>query len=113
MLTSNLQMKLAADPSFIDRVVYVMSQQARVVLTETGVGATHAARANYAKNVISSPRSYASVAAPVVVGGVNLLSGVTTTIEADGSVTTDCTDAALASQVATFWNQLAGIDSGN
>lgn len=114
MATSDTQMLLANDPGFQARLQYVMQQQARTVLAETSVGATHPARANYAKLVISYPSEYANKAAPMIVGGTNLLPpNATTTVNADGTVTTDCTDASLLSQVATFWNALAGIDSGN
>lgn len=111
---SSLQMKLATDAGFLQRVQYLLAQQARVVLTETGIGGTHAARATYAKSVLAAPAGQATVAAVVIVGGTNLLSpNATTTVNANGTVTTDATDAAILSQIATFWNQLAGIDSGS
>lgn len=125
---STTQMKLAVNADFLARVQYSMVQQARVVLTETGVGATHAARANYAKLVIQFPSEYAAKAATMLVGGVNLIGTVTYTapvaavVNAQGvittpavaeSVVTSVSDAALLSQIATFWNQLASIDSGS
>jgi hypothetical protein len=109
--TSVDQMKLATDVDFLQRLQYNLVTQARVVLSETGVGATHAKRAAYAINVINSPENYARVAAVMVSGGVNLVG--TVTIDGTGKATSSVTDAALLSQVATYWNALAGIDSGS
>jgi hypothetical protein len=114
MSVSSDQMKLATTPDFIRQIEYLGLQQARVVLTETGIGTTHAARAAYAKSFIAAPSGVATVAAPVIVGGTNLLSpNATTTVNSDGTASTNATDAAILSQMATFWNQLSGIDSGS
>ncbi len=109
--TSVNQMKLAADVDFLPRLQYALVMQARVVLAETGIGATHAARAAYARQVISQPDNIARVAAVMIVGGVNLIG--TVTVDGAGKATTTVTDAALLSQVATYWNALAGVDSGS
>lgn len=109
--TSVNQMKLAVDVDFLARLQYNMVTQARVVLAETGVGSTHAKRALYAANVINSPESFSRVAAVMLVGGVNLIG--TVTIDGTGKATSSVTDAALLSQIATYWNALAGIDSGS
>lgn len=114
MATSDTQMLLANDAGFQARLEFTMQAQARVVLAETGIGSTHAARAFYARTVIQAPTVQADHAASMIVGGTNLLPpNATTTVNPDGTVTTDCSDASLLSQVATFWNALAGIDSGN
>lgn len=109
---STIQMNLATQPAFLARVQYTMCVQAAVVLAETGVGVTHAARAAYAKAVLQGPAFYASVAVVTIVGGINV-TGATTYDETAGVATCSVTDAALLSQVATFWNKFAGIDQGN
>lgn len=47
-------------------------------------------------------------AAYTIVGGVNLIGTVELT---DNGVETTAADAAIFSQIATFWNALAGVDS--
>lgn len=104
------QMALAVDADFLRTLQYHMVMTARVVLSETGVGATHAQRAAYARQVIGSPAQITANAAPMVVGGTNLIGTVTIT---NGKATSSATDGAIFSQVNAFWNALAGIDSGN
>lgn len=110
MAESNTQMTLVTSPVFLQRVQYLAVQQARVVLAETGVGTTHAARATYAKSVVASPASRAAEASVMLVGGTNLIGPAIsgTSPNVDSAVT----DAALLAQIATFWNALAGIDTG-
>jgi hypothetical protein len=75
------------------------------------VGGTHAARANYAKLVVSQPAVQSSVGAVMVVGGTNLINETIT--GTPPNVDTTATDAEILSQIATFWNALAGIDTGS
>lgn len=104
------QMVLASSPVFLARIAYLAAQQARVVLSEAGIGGTHAKRAIYAGLVIANITSFAAVIAVTIVGGVNVIGTLTGTgLTADSSAT----DAALLSQIATFWNALAGIDTGS
>lgn len=110
MNESTTQMQLVGSALFLNRVQYLMAQQAQVVLTETGVGGTHAARAAYAAEVVLSPATFASVAAVMLVGGINLIG---TVIEVSGEFDSSASDAAILSQIATFWNALAGIDTGD
>lgn len=111
MAQSTDQMALVASPVFTARMQYLMVQQASVVLSETGVGTTHAARARYAASVVLAPASFASVAAVMVVGGINLTSAAITGVAPN--VDSAATDAQVLSQIATFWSKLAGIDTGN
>lgn len=111
MPVSTDQMALVASPIFAKRIQYLLVQQASVVLAETGVGGTHAARAAYAKNVVLSPTNFAAVASIMIVGGINLTSRAITGDAPD--VDSAATDAEILSQIATFWNKLAGIDTGN
>ena len=108
---STLQMALATDPNFLRTLQYHLVMAARVVLSESGVGGAHGDRANYARIVITSPAQATANAAPMVVGGVNLIG--TVTIDGAGKATTSATDAAIFAQVNTFLNALAGIDTGD
>lgn len=112
MPQSTDQMVLVGSALFLNRIQYLSVTQARVVLAETGVGGTHATRAHYARQVISNPASYAAVVAVMVVGGVNLLPPATIT-GSGATADSSATDAAILSQIATFWNALAGVDTGS
>lgn len=104
---ARLQMALAHDPSFLNRVQYAMAVVALQVVNEATTVPGHTARRAYAQQVLGSPASAAVSMAVGLVGAVNLVAPVTT-INPDLSVTTDATDAAIASQVATLWNGYAG-----
>lgn len=106
--TSELQMTLAHDAQFLNRVQYALCRVALVVCQEAGTVPSHAARRTYAQSVLGNPAAAAQAAAVALVGSVNLLSGVTTTMNPNGSATTDTTDAAIESQVSTLWNSFAG-----
>lgn len=107
---SALQFLLARSEGFLNRIQNLLMQQAKNVLSETGVGVTHQARANYARQVIAQPSLMAQIAAIYLAGSTNVRN--TVTFEDEGPVTT-VADADLASQINTDWNVLAGIDSGN
>lgn len=94
--TSVNQMKLAVDVDFLQRMQYTMVQQARVVLAETGIGAT----AHRPRDVRAQRHQQSGLIGTVTVDGA-------------GKATTTVTDAALLSQVATYWSALAGVDSGS
>ena len=103
-----LQMMLARDANFLTRLQYLLVQQARVVKDEPLNTPQHTARSNYATSVINNPAMTAPGAAVMVVGGPNLIG--TVTLEDAGPVTT-ATDAAITSQIATFWTALSGADT--
>ena len=108
---STTQMRLAKDGGVLNRLPYLMVQQARTVKAEADGTTHHVGRAAYAHLITSGSAGLVSSAAVMVVGGVNLLPpNATTTVNQDGTVTTDATDAALLSQIATFWNDLAITD---
>jgi hypothetical protein len=109
MSESYLQTLLAKDADFLHRLAYLMTQQARTVKEEPLSTPQHSARSNYATSVLNNPTGMASQAAITIVGGVNLIG--TVTLEDTGPITT-ASDAAILSQVATFWTTLAGADSG-
>ena len=108
MTEAVLQMQLAKDADFLVRLQYLLVQEARIVKGEPAATPAHIARSNYATSVINNPAGMAPSAAVMVVGGVNVIG--TVTLEDTGPVTT-ATDAALTSQIATFWTALSGADS--
>lgn len=107
MSESTLQMSLAKDPAFLNRLNYLMLQMARGVKEEPGSTPYHYKRSLYASNVLNNSAMMVSQAAYTIVGGINLIGTVDIT---DNGVETSATDAAIFSQVATFWNTLAGVD---
>jgi hypothetical protein len=118
-----LQMQLASDRIFQQRIAYLMVQYAVQTVAAEGTtpaactGITtpsglpcHTVRDAFAQRVIQSPIETAAASVVAIVGGVNL-TGVTTTCTTVGAITTctsAATDAAIASQIATFWNALSG-----
>jgi hypothetical protein len=103
-----LQMTLAQDRNFLTRLSYLLVQQARVVMAEAPTTPGHTQRATYATLVINNPSGMTGPAAVTIVGGPNVIG--TVTLEDSGPVTT-ATDAALTSQIATYWDALAGVVS--
>jgi hypothetical protein len=110
MSESTLQMMLARDPAFLNRLNYIMLQTARGVKEEDPTTPHHAKRTTYASNILGNSQMMVGQAAYTVVGGVNLIGTVDLT---DNGVETSANDAAIFSQVSTFWNALAGVDSAD
>lgn len=108
MTEAFLQMTLARDPNFLLRLQYLMVQEARVVKGEPNSTPQHQARTLYATTVINNPPAAAQQGSAMIVGGPNLIG--TVTLEDAGPVTT-ASDAAILSQIATFWTALAGADA--
>jgi hypothetical protein len=110
MSESTLQMMLARDPAFLNRLQYQMLQYATNVKSEATTTPYHPQRTNYATSVIGNAAMMAQQAAGLVVGGPNVKG--TVTLE-DAGVVTTVNDAALFSQVSSLWNILAGVDTGS
>ena len=110
MSTSALASRLGNDPVFIGRCASTLCGEATTVMVETGVGATHAARAAYAQRVIQNPFATASLAAPFLAQSTNVAPTISMD---DNGIVTSITDAALLAQVSASWNTLAGVDTGN
>lgn len=108
--TSRLASLLGVDQTFIARVAEILCDEATTVLNEQGVGVTHEARAAYARRVIAGPPTAAQQAAPFLAQTTNVVG--TITFE-DNGIQTSVTDPALLSQIASSWNVLSGIDTGN
>lgn len=106
---STTQMQLVGSPGFLQRVAYLMVQHARTVKAEALLTACHGSRTNYATAVINNPAGMAQQAAVMLAGGVNLLG---TASGSAPNATSSATDAAILSQIATFWSHLAGCDTG-
>ncbi len=104
------QMQLAHDSSFLNRVQYLMTQNALTILSEVNTTPNHNLRIQLAHQVLNNPGQAASNASVAIVGSVNLVAA-NTTINADGSVTTDATDAAILAQIFTLWSALAGVST--
>jgi hypothetical protein len=105
---STKQMELANSPVFLTRLQYSMMQAARTVLDEAWETPGHAMRANYARRVIDNPVGEAHDAAPLVVGGPNLIN---TVIGGGATADSSATDAAIFAQVSSYWNPLSGWES--
>ena len=105
---ARLQMALAHDAQFLNRVQFAMATVALQVVNELVTVPGHAARRTYAQSVLGNPAAASVAAAVALVGAVNLTAALTT-IDANLTVSTDATDAALASQVSTLWNAFSGV----
>src|SRR5262245_7247537 len=101
--TSRLASLLGVDATFQARVASILLGQATTVLNETP---SQPARVSYAQRVLSGPAFTATIAAPFLAQTTNVVG--TITME-DTGVVTSVTDAALLSQIATSWDDLAGI----
>jgi hypothetical protein len=110
MSESTLQMMLAKDPAFLNRLNYLMLQTARSIKEEAPSTPHHQKRTNYASQVLMNSAMMVAQAASTVVGGINLIGTVELT---DDGVMTTASDAAILSQVSTFWNALSGVDSAD
>lgn len=110
-IDGRLQMALAHDATFLDRVQFAMAKIALQVIGEdpatvVPIG-SHAARRAYAAAVLGDPARAAASFAVGLVSAVNLTAR-TTTITVDG-VTTTANDDEIASQVATLWSAYSGV----
>lgn len=107
---SRLQFLLSRTDEFTGRTQIVLCNVAGAVLVESGVGATHAARAAYARAVLGNPGVAASNAALYLAQSTNVAG--TITMEDEGP-RTSVSDASLLAQITSDWNKLAGIDTGS
>lgn len=104
---AQLQMALAQDEQFLNRVQYAMATYAVTVMGEGSI-VNHALRAAYAKAVLADPAAAASAIAVGLVGAVNLTSA-NTFLHPNKEVTSDATDAAILAQVSSLWNAYSGV----
>lgn len=109
--TTQMQLTTAAAQRFIDRVAYLLTQQAVVVKAEALATACHAARSTFASQVIAAPQTSAQASAVLLAGSTNVIG--TVTVSGSGLVDSSASDAALLSQIATSWNALSKCDTGS
>lgn len=110
MEQSEIQMRLARKQSFIDRVAYLISQHAMVIIDPAQTPNPNADDLAFAKKVIANQKnnfgqSIAESLAPTLTGSPNVRT--TASVDTSGEVYTTVTDAAFASQIATYWNFFA------
>jgi hypothetical protein len=111
--TSVKQMALTRDTApggFMERFVAILANQAGAVLSEAAGTPDHQGRAFYAQKVTQNPQQAATVGGPIIVMGVNIVNA-TTYDEATKVATCTVDDLSFQSQVMTFWNRLAGLDT--
>lgn len=94
-------------------VLVVDSTHLKTSVTVTSAGTTGGfntpARQQFAAFIMANPGGAAQNIAAVLVNRTNLVAGTTTYNFASGHVTTDVTDGAMLSQLATDWNLLSGV----
>lgn len=106
---ATLQMKLAQQTAFQQRIAFLLMKEAFVVLAESAGTSNHANRFNFALLVRNNVNSVIQNGyAIAIVGRPNLISETTTcTIDAETNAetcVTSATDAEISSQIATDWN---------
>lgn len=106
---SATQMALVQSPPFLLRVQYLLVQQARVVKAEALNTTCHVKRSAFADTVFTTIQQTTIVMATAIVGGVNVIGTVSGTAP---TAVSSATDAALLSQIATYWNAVSGCDTG-
>lgn len=105
-------MALAHDSSFLDRIQYLMTQVALVVLAEINTTPSHPLRVQLSHQVLNNPALAASNASVAIVGSINLVAANTTINPGPPLiVTTDASDASILSQISTLWSALAGVST--
>ncbi len=105
------QQALASDPTFRQRVKASLARIAWQVLIEDPATAGHVARASYARAFLANPDPVTVTLVGSLVFRTNVLSAITSVaFDGRGStvVQSAVTDAAIDSQLATDWSQLAG-----
>lgn len=108
---STTQMHLFGSPGFVARVQYLAMTHAIVVKGEALNTVCHVKRSAYADQVLQSLYGVQPSLIIAVVGGINLTSAMVTGTAPNA--TSAATDAAIFSQIATFWNALSGCDTGS
>lgn len=100
-----LQMKLAQQTAFQQRVAYILMQEAFIVLAEGSGVSNHANRMVFAVSVRNNVNAVIQNGyVTALVGRPNLVAETTTCSGEPEVCTTTATDAEIASQIATDWN---------
>lgn len=103
------QQALAVDRRFVQRLQNALAKVAWQVLEEPPATLHHTERVQYAHVVNSNPAGTAQSLAPSFVTRPNVMNFQTSYDFTVGGVVTAAGDADLESQLATDWNELAGV----
>jgi hypothetical protein len=96
------QNTLSKDPSFVGRVQSALVTAALAVIAEAETTADHAARASYARAVLSSPASYAALMA------IGVATNAQVTADAGSPASqANVTDADIVGAIVSLWNPYA------
>lgn len=104
-----LQMALAHDAGFLDRVQYWIVKKARDVRAEDPGTTGHAARNAFAGQVLGNPALLATQMAVGLATHINLTSEDTAYHASTGALETSATGAELFAAVGDLWNTYAGV----
>lgn len=104
-----LQLRLAQDASFLNRVQYWIVKKARDVVAEDTGTPSHAARRAFAAQVLGNPALYASAMAVGLATHINLTSVDTVYDPVGNTIQTTATGAEMFSAVGDLWNVYAGV----
>ncbi len=109
--TARTQYFLAGDPHFQTRLRNAGAKVAWEVINENPSTPFHVQRENYARvSVLNNLNGWVAQQAPSIVTRTNLITPKETTFDYPiGAHVTTATDADIESQLATDWNDLAGI----
>lgn len=100
-----LQMRLAQQTAFQQRVAYILMQEAFIVLAEATNTPNHANRMVFAVSVRNNVNAVIQNGyVTALVGRPNLVAETTLCSGEPEVCTTTATDAEIASQIATDWN---------
>jgi len=110
--TSTTQMQLVNSSTFTNRLQYLLTQEAIVVLAEAHSTACHVQRFGFATQIIQNPAQMASQSSVMIAGSTNVVGTVVTNVDPN-KVDSSATDAALFSQIVSLWNALSKCDTGS
>lgn len=107
--TSFTQQALAADSNFRLRLKNALAKIAWQVLNEPTNTPKHAERSTFSRGVLGNLDGFAAQISSSIVIRTNLFAFATTLSETSGHIVTAAGDADIESQLATDWNDMAGI----
>ncbi len=106
---SNIYMPLVQSLQFLNRVQYILAQEAPVIMAESGAITCHTKRAALAVSVAQNPAGYAAIFGVHLATNINVTSaGALTGTSTAGTLDSPITDAAMLAAVASIWPTVAG-----
>jgi len=103
------QQALARDPNFHLRIRANLMSAAWAVLDETDTVEFHSQRAGFARQVINNPDGYVTTVSAWIVMRPGVFNFETVYTFTAGAVMSGSGDPDIQAQLATDWNDLAGI----